>query len=614
MSPVRHLTALLCLIALTLTASSAAAEGICTSFAKAKQADIKDAHVQRAIKVWERISAPFQAMTGRTTGLVVLAREAGQDKNGQIQPYPPTGHICPGAPPVVYVTWPLIELLYDKKTYPESFLAFVLGHELGHRFNDLDASGSLLGAEQRPGKGRHEESLADKRAAFFATLAGYPMTPLARQDIVATFLSSEIGLRRGAVDERKAALMAALSSFDAYESLYQTALLLNYSAEGDAAERLLERADELIAADGVPLPELKALRAIHLIQRAAPFAPWHKGLTARIDVDALRCDPVFPAHTALKEEPTDGALRAAGDEEAQRARAIERLKLAKKLLDQAEEYGVAPIILHSARTCAAFYEGDSKTAAAEAEYTRELLTSDTPQAVRDAIAANDAVRALGEALVASPPPGQSDPAAKSWGKKMSKLVGDKRYKASAGAQRTLKMLATYPKPPAPSLTSSAQPACKGKQDPAQPAAMSMPPTPDKLALGVCPAGWVLLHTIPGQDKAREAGTSLGVTTCAPAEQTANGPRHRLVFIELPGAMSPELEAMRLKIFVQDIPTPQRRPLADWSCGCGLMQQQGVSDTGETIYLSSCLTRGLPLGVLIRDVTGHIARIAQIETL
>ena len=49
-------------------------------------------------------------------------------------------------------------------------------------------------------------------------------------------------------------------------------------------------------------------------------------------------------------------------------------------------------------------------------------------------------------------------------------------------QRTLKMLATYPKPPAPSLTSSAQPACKGKQDPAQPAAMSMPPTPDKLAL------------------------------------------------------------------------------------------------------------------------------------
>jgi hypothetical protein len=594
---------------------SAAAEGICTSFAKAKQADIKAPEVQRALKVWERMSRPFNAMTGRTTGIVVLAEEAGFVKGDGVKAYPPTGHICPGAPPVVYVTWPLVDLLYKQQRYPESFLAFVIGHELGHRFNDLDATGSLLGAAERPGKGRHEESLADKRAAFFATLAGYPMAPLARADIVSLFLSGEIGLRQGVVDERKAALMEALSTFDAYEDLYQVSLMLGFSAEDDAAERLLERVDELITADGVPLPELKALRAITLIQHAAPMAPWGKELSAKIDVSRLRCDPVFPMHTALREEPEDGALRGGGDEAAW-AQAAARLRLASKLLDDAEGFGIAPIILHSARACLAFYEGDRQQMARHAEFTRKLVSDETPQLVREAIAANDAVMALGGMLASEPPPAQSEVGkAKAWGKKMGKAAGDKRYKASAEAARLLKGLASYPRQPAEALTTTAQPACKGKLSADEPRAASMPPTPEGARLGVCPAGWTALHTLPDAAKARAAGTTLGVTTCVPAQpldKTSDSGSQKLVFIDLPGAMSPALPALKIKVFIEDMPEAERLPLASWSCGCGMMAPQGVSDTGEQVLLAVCPSRGLPLGVVLRDAQGRVARIAQVE--
>jgi hypothetical protein len=597
--------------------ASASAEGICTSFGRAKQADIKAPEVQRALTVWRRLAAPFEAMTGRTTGVVVLASEAGFEEGDKVRPYPPTGHICPGAPPVVYVTWPLIDLLYKQSKYPESFLAFVLGHELGHRFNDLDASGSLLGADQRPGKGRSEESLADKRAAFFATLAGYPMQPLAREEVVATFLSTEIGLRRGVVDERKAALLDALSSFDAYEGLYEVALTLAFSSEYDAAERLLERADELIAADGVPLPELKALRAIMLIQHAAPLAPWNEELVAKIDVDALRCDPVFPMHTALREDAGDGSLRGAADAEA-RKKAADRLKLAGKLLDDAERFGVSPLILHSARTCAAFYAGDMKEAASEAELTRKLLTQDTPAKVRDAIAANDAVMALGKTLLAEPPPVSSaTKEAKAWGKKMGKGLKDKRYAASANALKTLRMLSSYPRPPAPEPpakgASGASAQCKGAPAKGEHEAMSMPPTPEPAALGVCPAGWTALHTLPGAKQAAEAGTRLGVTTCAPAQQIVDGPRHRLILIDLPGSMSPALPALHIKVLHQDMTRPGAVSALAWSCGCNLMQRQGTSATGDEVALSVCPARGLPLGVVFQDAKGLLVRIAQVET-
>jgi hypothetical protein len=38
----------------------------------------------------------------------------------------------------------------------------------------------------------------------------------------------------------------------------------------------------------------------------------------------------------------------------------------------------------------------------------------------------------------------------------------------------------------------------------------------------------------------------------------------------------------------------------------------VSDTGEQVLLAVCPSRGLPLGVVLRDAQGRVARIAQVE--
>ena len=259
----RQLLATLSLLAATAAtaAPSTALAGVCDDFAAAPRADAKDPHVARAVAVWDRVATPFELMTGRKTALSILAATAGSTDGDSTTPFAPTGHICPGAPPTVYVTWPLLQKIYADGAYPEDFLAFVMSHELGHRFNDLTPSGSLLGRDERPGKGRSEEPLADKRAAFFAASAGFSMRSLATEKIVSTFLSEEVHVHRGAVASRQKTLMATLRRFDAYENLYQAAVILLARDDTEAALRLLASADEHVSHDGVPPVSYTHLRA-----------------------------------------------------------------------------------------------------------------------------------------------------------------------------------------------------------------------------------------------------------------------------------------------------------------------------------------------------------------
>ena len=331
------------------------AQANCKEFMGAERADIKGPKVREVVRVWQRVHGPFEALSGRTTALAVLSKEAshaGED-GAPVAPFKPTAHICPGAPPTVFVTWPMVELVFDEgaaRGYPEAFLAFVLGHELGHRVNDLDTEGSLLGSSDRAsqGTGYGIEEMADKRAAFLAATAGYSMRGLAKEEVVATFLTTEIGLRSWRVENRQMMLMGTLRTFDAYEHLYELGVAMTMSGERELALRLLARADELIAGESVPLPEIKALRAIALMNAAAAHAPWRDPIAA-LPTPELRCAPVFPTHTALWEEPSAGALRGGPDLEGAQELARARLALAARLLDQAEPLGVAPLILHSAR-------------------------------------------------------------------------------------------------------------------------------------------------------------------------------------------------------------------------------------------------------------------------
>lgn len=609
LSPLLLSLALLCL-------PSAAMAMDCDAFSTAPRAKRDDAKVKRAVAVWNKLQAPFAALTGRSTSLAILARGAGEadEESGEQVAFKPTAHICPGAPPTVYVTWPMLELVYgEAPAYPESFLAFALGHELGHRINDLDQEGSLLGDAQRAnyGTGYGTEEMADKRAAFFAASAGFSMHPLAAQKTVSTFLTQEHELRPWRVEMREQMLLGTLSSFDAYESLYQLAIAASLAGDDALGSRLLERADELIEGEGVPLPEIKALRAISLIESAAPHAPWRASLS-HVPLPELRCQAFFPSHSALQKPPARGELRGDAQDEALEE-AKRRLQLADKLLTQAETYHVAPLTLQSARACLALYRGEVAAAKEHLRATGELLGKKSPATLLSARRANEALAALILFVAEHPAPLPSDAKkAATWASSLKKLV-KKVKRDNDEVSDALAILTKYPKLPAAerSATPTPLPACSISPAPAHPLA-TLPELPKEAKLGTCPEGWRLLHTLPGQSKDAQ---QMGVTTCAPKEAPASGPRVRLVHVHLPSTTAPpqdEIDQIYLfqdAISSEDMPTPQ-----ELTCGCNMLKAQGISDMGERAELLVCPSRQVRQALLVSDAAGHLVRLVRIETL
>lgn len=350
------------------TVEASSAPGYCDDLAKAPRGDSA-----RAAAVWARLEEPYRATTGRDTQIAVLAPEARVDG----QPIPPAAYICPGTPPTIFVPDTLITKIDDKDPakYPTDFLAFVLGHELGHRLNDITVDGCQLGVYQRPGKGVQEEELADARAAFFITATGYSASKIARDDLVSRFLSAEYQLTKEESATRKTSLLGALHNFDGYEAQYQAALAVALSGDLDAADRVLTKLDEQVSASGVMLPELRVLRAIARIERAAPMAPWQTQMP--YPVDKLRCTPLHPGHSALWEEPGE-RVRGPDIEQGRRL-----LNEALQLLDQAEARGATPFTVSSARACAALYLGDAARADAAQQQAEQLATPLVKQALAE---------------------------------------------------------------------------------------------------------------------------------------------------------------------------------------------------------------------------------------
>ena len=161
---------------------------------------------------------------------------------------------------------------------------------------------------------------------------------------------------RGEVrDDRHKALLRALDRFGAYEGVYTTGLALLVAGETEAAVRLLAWVDELVDGEGVPLPELKLVRALALMEQAADDAPWLAPLRGSgIELGSLRCRSVMPSHTPLAEDQALTRTRSASDE----ALAVRTLRTPRRLLDRASELGADTLVADSARACVALYIGE----------------------------------------------------------------------------------------------------------------------------------------------------------------------------------------------------------------------------------------------------------------
>ncbi len=549
---------------------------------------LEGAVADKAMAIWKRVESPFHALTGRDTTLVVLSPEARIGEGSQQEPVPPAAYICPGTPPTVYVPSTLLALIdnADTKKYPDDFLAFVLGHELGHRMNDLTSDGCELAAFQRPGQGVNEESLADARSAFFITTTGFSANRIARDDMVSRFLEAEYALGRTQTKGRRDSLLGALTRFDDYEALYQAGLAIAMTGELEAADRMLSWADELVESHGILLPELRVVRAITRIERASKIAPWLAAFDLPVSIDRLHCTPLHPGHSGLWQEP-DQRVRG------EMARGRKLLEEALVLLDEAEARGATPFTVATARACAQVYFtvataracaqvylADAAASAREQERAERLLPGSASATVKSVLAANRAlVSFVGYARAHKTPAVDDNTALGTWADGLAAAVGD-QVPASLQA-----VIAAVRDPSArrPAPTSDA-PACSGGKK----VSTSLPALPAATAQGACPTGFSLAHVLrPKDDKA----ASQGLTVCSGANDS------QLLAVHLPATATPKQRALDRTILAMR-PPAELRELAAWACSCAELERQGVSDRGEVVYFARCPPLQLEQGLIV----------------
>ncbi len=569
----------------------------CRMMEEAPKADPNDPVVKRAVRIWRQVNDPFESATGRKTDLAVLDRRAQWDGRD----FPTSAYLCAGAPAVVYLPFPLIETILVLRRYPEDLLAFVLAHELGHRFNDLDKAGTAtLQAFDRPGRGVNDEELADKRAAFYIAAAGYSTRKLAFRETVSFFLKSEFNYRPSDLRKRSVELLNVLRTFDAYETVYRTALTLAFAERRDAALRLLAWGDELVQGQGVALTEMKLARALVLMMEAAPYAPWIAEARLPADVSHLRCLPTYPTHTALWEEPRRYSItRSLSRQEKARKLLVEALWL----LEHAEMQGADPFVTASSKACAAFYLGDASNAKRYLDAARERLDTSAPKAVRAALEANAALIAFLEHLGAHPFPDVPGPAAR-WAKtagKNRKILGKNQQVADL-----LKCLA------APASAKAAGPRPQTRNSSAKKfggSSLFELPRHIPLVLGGCPAGWEALFNVPIASTDPNGTTDMGLTACRPL---SGGPTRRLWKLRLPETTQPPQPSVDLRMLQVEFPPDRLKRVAAWKNGCTNLRKRGVALSGESVYAGTCPEFGLPEGIVFVSKENRVLRAVRIE--
>ena len=509
--------------------------------ARAARAPASDPLLAKAERVWARVAGPFAALTGRGTTLAVLAREARFGTGAK--PFPPVAYVCAGAPPIVYVPHTLLELVYETGRYPEDFLAFVLGHELGHRAVDLSREGCPLGAFQ--GGTGDREARADGRSAFLTAIAGFSTRRVASEELVTRFLQGELALRGATTDRRRAALTAALNGFDAWERLYRTGTDLVLAGELDLAQRLLGWADALMRSEGVPLAEIAVARALVLLSQAAPWAPWMARMRLPVNAAHLRCLTISPAHTALWDRSPARKPRGPGSlEDAARALVVE----ARRLLGQGRALGASRLVLAGAEGCAALYLGDHGAAREAFKTARRLAGAGSGASVASALDAN---LALVELLAwTEAHPARGDPA---WASELRAAAP--AFAAHEDASLLVELVADPGARGA--LAPASRPTCRGSAM-ARPHPAVFPSRPAGVA---CPAGFT--------ETARLADAAGTILSCA-----ANALAYTQVRLR---------DAPVTEVLTEEASTA----LDAWACSGCRIDRVGATDLGEDASRVTC---------------------------
>ena len=581
---------LLVLVALFAGSGSAFADGLCGRLAKLPQAPPKQAGVSETVAMWKRINGPFTAVSGRHTELAIVEPGKGDPLSG-------TAYLCPGSPAIVYLSYGLVRRIFQDKTLPPDFLAFVLGHELGHRLHDFQIDGtSKLRAFARPGKGVADEEVADKQAALLAAGAGYSMHLLAKKDTVSAFLRSEAKLRPQAVESRKKSLLTTLETFDSYEELYQTALHLAISGYRTEALRLLNWSGEAIRGDGVPLPELNLVHAFLLLWEAASSAPWLEDAKLPAGASTLRCIPAFPAATAFREPADESAAKRSlsyGDSRASLLRA-------KALLDEAERLGAHPWPLATGRGCVAFYLGETSEAERAWKQARAIKETSHDSTWNHTLEENEVLTALQRFVRDNPVPDRNS--LKTWKKRLTKNKGT--FRKSKDVSRFVQALLRgesgedlhEEEVRKKGCSSAMQVSGEDRQR------FRIPKVP--AALGRCPEGWSLKTTAPLKEKDSVAG----LTVCV---NKISGPTMLLRKLFLPATTEPSERETRLLMVEQGGLSASLMREDTWRCGCDTFERKGLSMEGDTAFRAHCSDLGLEYGAVTLAPDGTVHKVLAI---
>jgi len=558
--------------------------GPCKQFAAAPRLASSHPLAQSALAVWGKLAEPVEALTERTTGIVLLAPEA-VEKDGR--PYPPAAWICPSTPPIIYVPYTLLEAVYLPGPVPglgstsglgEDFLAFVLAHELGHRVNDftLDGCPAAFDGAAAPSDA---ERRADFRGAFFAAVAGFDPRSLARAGTVPRFLETEFRVRRSDIKARTAALDQAFGWFDALEDVYQAGLALTLIGERGAAARFLGRLDERLDKDSIPLPEVTLAHALALMSGASASAPWLDALDRLpAPLEPLVCRTVHPSHSTFADDLFEGRLRADPARREAARRAIER---ARRLIERASALGAAPLAVASAKACAALLANDASLAKSLSESARKAANRASPN-VQQTLDGNVALARFSDWLDDFPAPLEASPERASW---LARLAEARpAFVANAALDRYVAKLVGLPSTP----MLAGAPKCR--LQPTSPAAPLPVLGPLAAPVGACPVAWE-----------RSDEGNVDITICRRAGQT-------LVRTTLPPLADPPLPAIDTAVLLYGPPPPALRTFEAWTCGCDHLSARGMTDIGESAWLGSCPRLGMPLGLVLADARGRVRRL------
>ena len=558
--------------------------GPCKQFAAAPRLASSHPLALAALAVWGKLAEPVEALTERTTGIVLLAPEA-VERDGR--PFAPAAWICPSTPPIIYVPFPLLEAVYASSPgtstgLGEDFLAFVLAHELGHRVNDftIDGCPAAFGGDGANPDGEPERR-ADFRGAFFAAVAGYDPRSLVRAGTVARFLEAEFRVRPSDIKARTAALDQAFGWFDALEEVYQAGLALTLIGERGAAARFLGRLDERLDQDSIPLPEVTLVHALALMSDASAAAPWLDALERLpAPLEPLVCRTVHPSHGAFADDLFEGRVRADPARREAARRAIER---ARRLIERASALGAAPLAVASAKACAALLANEAGLARSLSESARKSAERASTSVLRT-LDANVALARFVEWLAETPAPPEGHSTRPDW---LARLAAARpAFVASAALDRYVANLVGLPSTP----PLAGAPKC-GVQPAIPPAPL---PQLGSLAApaGACPAGW---------ERFDDGNARSDIAICRKANQT-------LVRTRLPPLADPPLPAIDTAILLFGAPPPLLRNFEAWTCGCDHLSARGVTDVGESAWLGSCPRLGMSLGLVLSDARGRVRRI------